>query len=480
MEIRLDDHAGHHDDAHARPRLRAGRRVLLHRRSAGRAPVDRRALLRHRLGGRHRVQRGHRRDGRRWRRCRRRGSPRPRRRAGCAASTSLDELRRPARRRSPTVDADRARRAGGRARAGAARAGAVRRDRRGARRRRVRPRRASRSSCARTSAATTPSTRWSAGCCSTARLPAAGLGLFVSGRASFEIVQKAWAAGFSAVVAVERAVVAGGRHRPARPAHAGRLRARRPDERLRPEHVSPTHGAAPSHRRVRPDALGQLAPNGIGQQKPNHYREMAKVAWANRAPPEVRVGRAHQGRVRRVRARRRRLPRLDASTACTSARPGCGCSRSTRPTPFDHDRARPTSTPLRRRSASRAARRSAGSAHPMRRRRGEPGFRRIAWDEALDALAGAIAAAGGDRTAHLPHEPRHHQRGVLRRPARRPGPWASPASTRPPGCATRRPPSGSSRRSAWPPSTCSLQDVHRERPRRASGAPTRPTTSRCS
>ena len=34
------------------------------------------------------------------------------------------------------------------------------------------------------------------------RLPAGGLGLYVSGRASFEIVQKAWAAGFAAVVAV--------------------------------------------------------------------------------------------------------------------------------------------------------------------------------------------------------------------------------------------------------------------------------------
>lgn len=33
-------------------------------------------------------------------------------------------------------------------------------------------------------------------------LPAAGLGLWVSGRASFEIVQKAWAAGFGTVVAV--------------------------------------------------------------------------------------------------------------------------------------------------------------------------------------------------------------------------------------------------------------------------------------
>jgi FdhD protein len=33
-------------------------------------------------------------------------------------------------------------------------------------------------------------------------LPASGLGLYVSGRASFEMVQKAWAAGFAAVVAV--------------------------------------------------------------------------------------------------------------------------------------------------------------------------------------------------------------------------------------------------------------------------------------
>jgi len=34
------------------------------------------------------------------------------------------------------------------------------------------------------------------------RLPASALGLYVSGRASFELVQKAWAAGFSALVAV--------------------------------------------------------------------------------------------------------------------------------------------------------------------------------------------------------------------------------------------------------------------------------------
>jgi FdhD protein len=40
------------------------------------------------------------------------------------------------------------------------------------------------------------------GTASTVSLPATGSGLFVSGRASIEMVQKAWAAGFSALVAV--------------------------------------------------------------------------------------------------------------------------------------------------------------------------------------------------------------------------------------------------------------------------------------
>ncbi len=62
--------------------------------------------------------------------------------------------------------------------------------------------------CARTSAGTTPSTRSSVRWCSRdstsgrARQSTADLGLFVSGRASIEMVQKAWAAGFAALVAV--------------------------------------------------------------------------------------------------------------------------------------------------------------------------------------------------------------------------------------------------------------------------------------
>ncbi len=48
-------------------------------------------------------------------------------------------------------------------------------------------------------------------------LPRDGLGLYVSGRASFEMVQKAWAAGFAARRGGERAVGAGGRDRRAGP-----------------------------------------------------------------------------------------------------------------------------------------------------------------------------------------------------------------------------------------------------------------------
>jgi molybdopterin-dependent oxidoreductase alpha subunit len=53
---------------------------------------------------------------------------------------------------------------------------------------------------------------------------------------------------------------------------------------------------------------------------------------------------------------------------------------------------------LRGRSSSQL-RRLGRLGHPMRRRRGEPGFRRISWEEALTAVAGAIGATDPDRVA---------------------------------------------------------------------------------
>ena len=136
-----DDPARRHrrvdDDAHARPRLRAGRRVLLHRGPARRRAGDRRALLRQRLGRRRRafndvtVETGGR-------------APAPTPRLGTTSSScgwcGSDQIDALLERLAPLPpsDADRRRRARRGARPRARRPGPVRDDRRRPRRGRVR------------------------------------------------------------------------------------------------------------------------------------------------------------------------------------------------------------------------------------------------------------------------------------------------------------------------------------------------------
>ena len=138
MTIQLDGTVVVHHDAHAGPRLRAGRRVLLHRGPARRRAGQRRALLRQRPGRRRASSTSSPSRPAAARRRRRRGSARPRRAAGGAAatrSTTLIERLAPL----PPHRPDRRRRAGRGPDRGARRPGPVRRDRRRARRRRVRP-----------------------------------------------------------------------------------------------------------------------------------------------------------------------------------------------------------------------------------------------------------------------------------------------------------------------------------------------------
>ena len=121
-------------------------------------------------------------------------------------------------------------------------------------------------------------------------LPAGELGLYVSGRASFEIVQKAWAAGFSALVAVSAPTsLAVDAARRGGLTLAGFVRG----ERVNVYTPRALHRWRPtcrlvrsSHRKLRPDLWVSAAPNGIGHQKPNHYGDMAKVAWDNRKHPK--------------------------------------------------------------------------------------------------------------------------------------------------------------------------------------------------
>jgi molybdopterin-dependent oxidoreductase alpha subunit len=139
-----------------------------------------------------------------------------------------------------------------------------------------------------------------------------------------------------------------------------------------------------------------LAPNGIGQIKPNHYLEMAKVIWRNRdqLPFAYRIltqgvcdGCAlgtsgvrdytmegvHLCMVRLDLMRLNTAPALDVKLLADAEA-------------------------LAKLSAAEL-RELGRLPYPMLRRRGERGFRRVSWDEALDAAASRAAATDPRRMA---------------------------------------------------------------------------------
>jgi molybdopterin-dependent oxidoreductase alpha subunit len=141
-------------------------------------------------------------------------------------------------------------------------------------------------------------------------------------------------------------------------------------------------------RRRAKDWVGPI-PYGIGQVKPNHYLEMARVAWENRDHPiyawrilrrgvcdgcalgttglrDFTMDGIHLCTVRLHLLRLNTMPAMD---------PG-----------------RLADAPALERLSSRELRGLGRLGHPMLRRRGEPGFRRISWDEALDLLAERLRA----------------------------------------------------------------------------------------
>lgn len=139
-----------------------------------------------------------------------------------------------------------------------------------------------------------------------------------------------------------------------------------------------------------------LAPNGVGSQKPNHYREMLSVVADNRhdLPHAWRVlskgvcdgcalGVAgfHDWTIEGVHLCMTRLNLLKINTAPA----------------LDHTVLDDVGT-LATRSTTEL-RELGRLAHPMRRRAGEPGFTRITWDEALGAISGAVRATTPDRVA---------------------------------------------------------------------------------
>ncbi|HZN15689.1 MAG TPA: FdhF/YdeP family oxidoreductase [Acidimicrobiales bacterium] len=149
-------------------------------------------------------------------------------------------------------------------------------------------------------------------------------------------------------------------------------------------------------KRWNPRSWAGLSPNGLGKQKPNHFGEMAKVALENRRHPiyawrvlskgvcdgcALGVAGFKDWTIDGVHLCTTRLKLLSLNTADA----------------FDPLLLRDVASLADVSSADLRALGRLG--YPMRRRGGEPGFTRITWDEAMTSIAGAIARAGGERTA---------------------------------------------------------------------------------
>lgn len=149
-------------------------------------------------------------------------------------------------------------------------------------------------------------------------------------------------------------------------------------------------------RRWNPSSWVSLSPNGIGHTKPNHLAEMARVAVnVRRAPSKawkilskgvcdgcaLGVAGFHDWTLDGIHLCTTRLKLLEINCAA----------------PFDPSVLSDVSG-LRTRTSSEL--RDMGRlAHPMRRRRGDIGFRQVSWNEALDAIAEGIRSAGPERSA---------------------------------------------------------------------------------
>jgi molybdopterin-dependent oxidoreductase alpha subunit len=149
-------------------------------------------------------------------------------------------------------------------------------------------------------------------------------------------------------------------------------------------------------RRLNPELWVSSVPYGLDEQKPNHYAEMARVAWDNRAHPKyawdvltkgvcdgcaLGVAGLHDWTIDGVHLCTTRLRLLELNTA-----------DALDPAVLSDADVLAARTSAELRALGRLG-------HPMRRRRGDAGFHRIEWDEALEVVASAVRAAGGQRTA---------------------------------------------------------------------------------
>ncbi len=149
-------------------------------------------------------------------------------------------------------------------------------------------------------------------------------------------------------------------------------------------------------RRLAPDLWVGLVPNGLDQQKPNHYWEMARTAWENRRHPKyawdilskgvcdgcaLGVAGFHDWTIDGVHLCTTRLNLLQLNTMSAL------------------DPKKLANVEALRELDGATLRKLGRLGHPMLRRSGELGFHRITWRDALNLAAERIRATTPDRIA---------------------------------------------------------------------------------
>lgn len=155
-------------------------------------------------------------------------------------------------------------------------------------------------------------------------------------------------------------------------------------------------GGVRAPRRWRRDLWVGFKPNGMGETKPNHYGEMVRTVWENRRNLRyawrilrrgvcdgcaLGVAGFHDWTISGVHLCTTRLNLLQVNTMGAL------------------DPAALADVSKLRRLSGKELRDLGRLPYPMVRRRGEPGFRRASWDDALDLVAARIRDAGPDRLA---------------------------------------------------------------------------------
>jgi len=151
-----------------------------------------------------------------------------------------------------------------------------------------------------------------------------------------------------------------------------------------------------SPKRTRRDLWVGFKPYGIGETKPNHYKEMLKTLWENRdnLPYAWRI--LHRGVCDGCALGVAGFHdwTLSGVHLCTTR---LNLLRTNTMGALDPDRLADVA-PLRA-LRNKELRDLGRLAHPMVRRRGEAGFTRVSWDEALDLVADRLRATTPDRFA---------------------------------------------------------------------------------